>query len=53
MKPRGMAYKKKSELALELIHLTHSWMDGDRVIRVVTDLGRPTSLKRTSANQGA
>jgi hypothetical protein len=33
-----MAYKKKSELALELIHLTHSWTDRDRLIRVVTDL---------------
>jgi hypothetical protein len=37
-KPRSMAYKTKSELAVELIKLTHSWTEGDRVIRVVGDL---------------
>lgn len=38
-KPQSMSYKTKSELALELIGLTRSWTDGDRPIRVVTDLG--------------
>jgi len=37
-KPRSRAYKTKPELALELIKLTHSWTEGDRVIRVVVDL---------------
>ncbi len=38
-KPQSMPYKTKPELALELIELTRSWTDSDRLIRVVTDLG--------------
>ena len=39
VKPVSKAYKTKPELAVELIRLTRSWVDGDRVIRVVADLG--------------
>lgn len=37
-KPRSMAYKTKPQLGSELIKLTRSWVEGDRVIRVVGDL---------------
>ena len=39
VKPATMAYKTKPQLALELIELTRSWTEDDRVIRVVTDRG--------------
>ena len=39
VKPARMAYKTKTELAVELISLTRSWVDDDRLIRVVVDKG--------------
>lgn len=39
VKPATMAYKTKPQLALELIELTRSWTEDDRLIRVVTDRG--------------
>lgn len=39
VKPATMAYKTKPQLALELIELTRSWTEDDRMIRVVTDRG--------------
>jgi hypothetical protein len=38
-KPKGMVYKTKTELAVELIRLTRSWVDEHRLIRVVVDKG--------------
>jgi len=38
-KPAGMAYKTKTELAVELIRSTRSWIDDNRLIRVVVDKG--------------
>jgi len=39
VKPAGMAYETRPELALEPIELTRSWTVSDRLIRVVTDPG--------------
>ncbi len=39
VKPAAMAYKTKPQLAVELIELTRSWVEDDRLIRVVTDSG--------------
>ena len=39
VKPKGMPYKTKPELAVELMRLTRSWIDDDRVIRVIVDKG--------------
>lgn len=38
-KPKAMAYKTNTELAVELIRLTRSWIDDRRLIRVVVDKG--------------
>lgn len=39
VKPQTLPYKKKPELGLELIKLTHSWLEDGERLRVVTDLG--------------
>jgi len=39
VKPQGLPYKKKSEIGLELINMTHSWLRHDEHLRVVADLG--------------
>jgi len=39
VKPATMAYKEKTKLAVELIEFSRSWVEGDRLVRVVTDLG--------------
>jgi hypothetical protein len=64
VKPKGLPYRTKPELGLDLITLTHSWLREGERLRVVTDLGyccetvlkgRPTGvhvtgrLLRTSA----
>ena len=38
VKPQGHPYKKKPELGLELINLTHSWLETEERMRVVADL---------------
>jgi hypothetical protein len=38
VKPQGLPYKKKPQLALELINLTHSWLEEGERLRVMTDL---------------
>ena len=39
VKPQGLPYKKKPELALDLIKQTHSWLEDGERLRLVTDLG--------------
>ena len=39
VKPKGLPYKTKPELGLDLINLTHSWLEEGERLRVVTDLG--------------
>lgn len=39
VKPQGFPYKKKPELALDLIEQTHSWLQGGERLRLITDLG--------------
>jgi hypothetical protein len=39
VKPRGFPYKKKPQLALDLIEQTHSWLQGGERLRLITDLG--------------
>lgn len=39
VKPQGLAYRKKPELALDLIKQTHSWLVDGKRLRVVGDLG--------------
>jgi hypothetical protein len=38
VKPKTLPYQKKIELGLELISLTHSWLEEGERLRVVTDL---------------
>jgi len=38
VRPKALPYKKKPELALELIELTHSWLVEGARLRVITDL---------------
>ena len=38
VKPQDLPYKKKPELGLELINLTHSWLEAGERMRVVADL---------------
>jgi hypothetical protein len=56
VKPQGLPYKKKPELGLELINLTHSWLENGERMWVVADLayccekilkGRPKDVKVT------
>lgn len=48
VKPQDLPYKKKPELGLELINLTHSWLETGERVRVVADLAYccETILKR-------
>lgn len=39
VKPRGLSYRKKPELALELVEQTRSWLKQGERLRLVTDLG--------------
>jgi len=39
VKPKGLPYKTKPELALDLINLTHSWLQREERLRIVFDLG--------------
>jgi hypothetical protein len=39
VKPEGLPYKTKPQLGLDLINLTHSWLEEGERLRVVTDLG--------------
>lgn len=39
VKPKGLPYKKKPELALDLINLSHSWLEEGETLRLITDLG--------------
>lgn len=39
VKPEGLPYKTKSELAADLIRLSRSWLHEAECLRVVTDLG--------------
>ena len=39
VKPRTLPYKTKPELALDLVNLTHCWLEQDEILRIVTDLG--------------
>ena len=39
VKPQGLAYRKKPELALDLIKQTHSWLVDGKRLRVVADMG--------------
>ena len=39
VKPQGLPYKTKPQLALDLIHLSHSWLEEGERLRLVTDLG--------------
>lgn len=39
VKPETLPYKKKPQLALDLINLTHSWLEEEECFRVVADLG--------------
>ncbi|MFC1833602.1 transposase [Thermodesulfobacteriota bacterium] len=50
VKPQTLPYKKKPELGLDLINMTHSWLEQGEIIRVVTDLGYccETILKKRS-----
>jgi hypothetical protein len=38
VKPKGLPSKTKPELAVDLINLSHSWLQGEERLRVVTDL---------------
>jgi hypothetical protein len=38
-KPKSLPYKTKPELGLDLINLTHCWLQGEERLRVVFDLG--------------
>jgi len=38
VKPKGQPYKTKPQLGLDLINLTHSWLEEGECLRVVTDL---------------
>lgn len=38
VKPKSLPYKKKLELGLDLIKLTHGWLEEGEQLRVVTDL---------------
>jgi hypothetical protein len=38
-KPKSLPYKTKPELGLDLINLTHSWLQGEERLRIVFDLG--------------
>ncbi len=38
VKPEGLPYKTKPQLGLDLINLTHSWLEEGERLRVVTDL---------------
>ena len=48
VKPKSLPYKTKPELALDLINLTHSWLERAERLRIVFDLGYccDTVLKR-------
>ena len=48
VKPENLSYKTKPELALDLINLTHSWLEEGERLRAVTDLAYccETVLKR-------
>ncbi len=48
VKPEGLPYKTKTELGLDLINLTHSWLQEGERLRVITDLAYccQTVLKR-------
>lgn len=39
VKPEGLPYKKKPEIGLQLINMTHSWLRQGERLRVVADLG--------------
>jgi hypothetical protein len=39
VKPQGQPYKKKSELALDLINLTYSWLEKGERLRLIADYG--------------
>ena len=39
VKPQALPYKKKPELALDLIKQTHSWLEDTESLSVVADLG--------------
>jgi hypothetical protein len=39
VKPKGLPYSTKPELGLELLNLSHSWLEEGERLRVVTDLG--------------
>jgi hypothetical protein len=39
VKPQGLPYKTKPQLALDLIRLSHSWLEESERLRVITDLG--------------
>ena len=56
VKPEGLRYKTKPQLALDLINLTHSWIAGRKHLRIVADLayccetvlkGRPKGVHLT------
>ena len=56
VKPKGLPYKTKPQLGLDLINLTHSWLEEGERLRVVTDLayccrtvlkGRPKGVDLT------
>jgi DDE superfamily endonuclease len=39
VKPQGLPYKTKPQLALDLIRLSHSWLEEGERLRVIADLG--------------
>lgn len=39
VKPKGLPYRTKPELGLDLVTLTHSWLEAGERLRLVTDLG--------------
>jgi len=56
VKPKGLPYKKKPQLGLELMNMTHSWLEDGQRLRVITDLayccetvlkGRPSGVHVT------
>jgi len=52
IKPKGLPYKSKPELALELIRLTRSWVGRDMILRVVVDGGYSNSTLVKNRPQG-
>lgn len=38
IKPEGKPYRTRPELGLELIELTRSWLEEDRLLRLITDI---------------